>query len=74
MQSLEIQNQSPNPARKPFLSMEEVAELLGCSKRVVYNWTRRTDPATRPPKIVVGKTIRFPADQFFEWLYRQQGK
>lgn len=53
---------------KVFLTLGEVAQLVGCSEKVIYNWTRRTDPKKRPPKIIVGKTIRFPKGEFLRWL------
>ena len=56
-----------------FLTIDDVAELMGCSRKVVYNWTRRKDPLKRPPRIAVGKTIRFPKATFVEWLLKEQG-
>ena len=58
---------------RAFLTLEDVAQLLGCSRRVVYNWTRRKDPEARPPRIIVGKTIRFPKVAFIQWLLKEQG-
>lgn len=57
---------------KAFLSLEEVAQLLGCSEKVVYNWTRRVDPNKRPPRISVGRTIRFPKGPLVQWLVKEQ--
>jgi predicted DNA-binding transcriptional regulator AlpA len=61
-------------ADKPLLSIEDIAHLVGCSTKVVYNWTRRNDPAKRPPKLVVGRTLRFPRTEFIRWLVREQGR
>ncbi len=58
---------------KPFLTIDDVALFLGCSKNVIYNWTRRTDPKKRPPGIMVGKTLRFPKGPLIEWLLKEQG-
>jgi excisionase family DNA binding protein len=58
---------------KPFLSLSEVAQLLSCAEEVVYNWTRRPDLKKRPPKITVGKEVRFPKREFLRWLAQEQG-
>lgn len=57
---------------KSFLSPEDIAEFLGCSTQVVYNWTRRTDVKRRPPRIIVGKAVRFPKLEFLKWLVQEQ--
>jgi len=58
---------------RPFLTISEVAQLLGCPEKVVYNWTRRNDISKRPPKLTVGRTIGFPKRGFVEWLMKEQG-
>jgi excisionase family DNA binding protein len=65
----EINRQYPN---KGFLTIEEVASLLDCSKDVIYNWTKRTDPKKRPPRIRVGSSVRFPKMQLAKWLAIEQ--
>ncbi len=57
---------------KVFLKIEDVSVLLGCTKKVVYNWTRRVDRERRPPRVSVGKTILFPKKEFIRWLVREQ--
>lgn len=69
-----IQELNQKYQNRPFLTLEEVAEVLGCSKKVVYNWTRRTDPKKRPPRLTIGKTVRFPKVAFVQWLIEQQNK
>ena len=59
---------------KIFLTIQEAAELLGCKEMVIYNWTRRPNPKRRPPKIIVGKSIRFPRKAFLGWLVGEQSK
>jgi excisionase family DNA binding protein len=59
---------------KPLLSIEDVAQLMGCSIKVVYNWTRRNDPLKRPPRLVIGRTVRFPRTEFIQWLVREQSR
>ena len=59
---------------KVFLTIQEASELLGCNEMVIYNWTRRPNPKKRPPKIVVGKSIRFPKRAFLDWLVGDQTK
>ena len=56
---------------REFLTIEEVAEVLRCSIRVVYNWTRRSDPKRRPPKLQVGKEVRFPRADLVRWLAKE---
>ena len=51
-----------------FLTIEQVTKLLNCSEKVVYNWNKRPDPTRRPPKLAVGKSIRFPKTEFVRWL------
>lgn len=57
-----------------FLTMEDVSKLLSCDEQVIYNWTKRMDPKRRPPRIIVGKSIRFPKREFIRWLAKEQGK
>lgn len=56
-----------------FLTVEEVAKLMRCSPDVVYNWTRRSDPKRRPPRLPVGKEIRFPKKSLAQWLAEEVG-
>ena len=56
---------------KMFLSMDDVTGLLRCDQSVIYNWTRRQNVKKRPPRINVGKEIRFPKLDFFEWLVQE---
>lgn len=58
--------------KKTLLTIDEIAQFLDCEPDVVYNWTRRSDPARRPPKIIVGKEVRFPKKDFFRWLANDQ--
>ena len=53
---------------KAFLTVDDVALLLSCEWNVVYNWTKRPNPARRPPKFTVGKSFRFPKTEFLKWL------
>ena len=59
---------------KAVLSVDEIATFLDCNPQVVYNWLRRSSAARRPPRIIVGKDIRFPMREFFKWLAEDQGK
>lgn len=58
---------------KPVLNPEEVAQLLDCSPDVIYNWLKRSDPSKRPPKLIIGKSVRFPKKDFLRWLVKEQG-
>jgi hypothetical protein len=53
---------------KGFLTIEDVALLLECEPQVIRNWTKRADPTKRPPRVRIGKQIRFPLEQFCQWL------
>jgi predicted DNA-binding transcriptional regulator AlpA len=53
---------------KAFLTVEDVKSLLSCTESTIYNWSRRADPQRRPPRLMVGKSIRFPKREFFKWL------
>lgn len=57
---------------KQFLTVEDVCTLLECSPKVIYNWTKRSDAKKRPPRIIVGKSIRFPKSEFLRWLMNEQ--
>lgn len=59
---------------KPLLSTEDIATLLGCSVKVIYNWTRRIDPERRPPRVVIGRQVKFPRTEFFRWLVKEQNR
>ena len=58
---------------KPFLSINDVVNLLGCTRICVLNWLRRNEAHMRPPKIKVGRQIFFPRTQFIDWLMKEQG-
>ena len=59
---------------KIFLTIEEVANVLDCPKRIIYNWTRREDPKLRPPLLQNGKWIRIPVRPFVQWLVQIEYK
>ena len=68
-----IEELSEKYKEKSFLSLGDVCDLLGCERNAVYNWTKRADPQRRPPRILVGREIRFPKKEFLKWLCREQG-
>jgi predicted DNA-binding transcriptional regulator AlpA len=57
---------------KIFLTMQDVVGLLGCSEGTVYNWVRRRNHKRRPPRVVVGREVRFPTKAFLNWLLTVQ--
>ena len=57
---------------KIFLTMQDVVNLLECSEGTVYNWVRRRNHKRRPPRIVVGREVRFPTKAFLAWLLTVQ--
>lgn len=60
---------------RPFLSVEEMAELLGISPHTIYAKTSRSNrgntAVSLPPWIKVGKLIRFPVEDYEKWLSEQ---
>jgi predicted DNA-binding transcriptional regulator AlpA len=65
----ELSERYPN---KIFLTLEEVAALVECTPRTVYNWTKRADASKRPPRISIGKSLRFPKNEFLRWLFTNE--
>jgi predicted DNA-binding transcriptional regulator AlpA len=59
--------------KKAFLTLADVTEVLQCEEQVIYNWSKRADPRKRPPRIIVGREIRFPKKEFAKWLAHEQG-
>lgn len=57
---------------KLFLTVEDITALLSCDAHTVYNWTKRADPQRRPPRIFVGRELRFPRKPFLHWLVSEQ--
>jgi hypothetical protein len=53
---------------KAFLTVEDIATILNCEPKVIYNWTKRPNPKKRPPKLCIGKSLRFPKTEFVRWL------
>lgn len=58
--------------RKAFLTIDDVCEFLACSRPIVYNWIKRSDPSKRPPRLLIGNEPRFPKRPFIEWLAKEQ--
>ncbi len=58
--------------KKAVLTMEEVAQFLDCEISIIVNWVKRSDPRKRPPKLIVGKEVRFPKREFMRWLVQEQ--
>ncbi len=57
---------------KGMLTVEEICKFLECDRQTVYNWVKRTDCRRQPPRIVVGKGLRFPTREFVRWLTEEQ--
>ena len=57
---------------KGMLSLDDICKFLECDRKTVYNWTRRVDQSKRPPRIIVGRKIRFPKGPFIQWLLKEQ--
>lgn len=53
---------------KAFLTIEDVAKFLDCEEQVIHHWTKRPNIQKRPPRLMVGKTTRFPKKDFVRWL------
>ena len=61
---------------KYLLTPEELGEVLGISVHTIYSKTsRRNREHTKvelPPFIKIGKLVRFPWQDFLEWLRKQE--
>jgi hypothetical protein len=57
---------------KAVLTVEDVAKLLECDPKVIHNWAKRSDPNKRPPRLIIGKEVRFPTKAFCAWLSKTQ--
>jgi excisionase family DNA binding protein len=63
---MSLQAGSALPARGPYLKVEEVCELLGCSKRTIHERARLGEiPHRRPPG---ARRLLFLMDELREWL------
>jgi excisionase family DNA binding protein len=58
--------------QKGLLTVEEICEFLSCDKETVYNWTKRSNRKRQPPRLMIGKTLRFPKKDFAKWLSEEQ--
>lgn len=59
---------------KALLTIEDICKSLECDMQTVYNWNKRQSPKRRPPRILVGKAIRFPKRLFVLWFLQEQGR
>jgi hypothetical protein len=57
---------------KPLLKFCDLANFCNCEESVINNWTRRNDPARRPPIFYVGREPRFPREDILSWLIEEQ--
>jgi hypothetical protein len=57
---------------KAVLTVQDVAKLLECDPKVIQNWAKRSDPKRRPPRLIIGKEVRFPTKAFCAWLSKTQ--
>ncbi len=57
---------------KLFLTIQDIMALLSCDENTIYNWTKRSNPSRRPPRIIVGRELRFPKKAFLQWLLQEQ--
>lgn len=58
----------PQSKPKVYLSVDEVAAILGIPKSTIYNWSYKN---YGPPRVKVGNALRFPSDELFDWLESQ---
>jgi len=56
---------------KIFLTPDDLSGVLECERDVIINWTRKEEKY-RPPRIIVGRDIRFPKAEFLDWLMKTQ--
>jgi len=71
MQSV-VQEMSSIFPDKALLTVDDVCKSLECDERTVYNWSKRQNPKRRPPRILVGRDVRFPKRTFLLWFAEEQ--
>jgi hypothetical protein len=59
---------------REVLTKEELAQVLECDPKVIYNWVKRSDPAKRPPRLILGNDIKFPKREFLKWVVENQAR
>ncbi len=57
---------------KRLLSVEDITNALECDEKTVQNWVKRPEPHRRPPRLIVGKTVRFLREPFISWFAQEQ--
>jgi hypothetical protein len=72
VESADIENVDDLLEKDALVTLDEMAQILHCSRRVVYDWTRRSDPKRRPPFLQPGKMILFPKKRFMRWVLNEQ--
>ena len=59
---------------REMLSKEDIAKILECDPKVISHWVKRTDPAKRPPRLLLGSDHRFPKREMMRWVVENQGR
>ena len=57
---------------KALLTAEDISKALECEVQTIHNWSKRSNPKRRPPRIIVGKEVRFPKKHFLLWFAEEQ--
>lgn len=74
MDTAELMNEFENVFKgKTLLTMDDIKNFLGCDEKTIINWTKRSDPKKRPPRMYIGNDVRFPRRPFLSWLFADQG-
>ena len=59
---------------KELLTKDELALVLECDPKIIYNWARRPLTEKRPPGLKLGGETRFPKAEFIRWVVETQSR
>lgn len=57
---------------REVLTKEELAQVLECDPKVIYNWVKRQDASKRPPRLLLGNELKYPKREFLKWVVENQ--
>ena len=57
---------------KEILTLMELAQILDCEPHVIQNWVKRSDSSKRPPRLILGNSLKFPKREVLRWVVETQ--
>ncbi|MFY0311596.1 helix-turn-helix domain-containing protein [Leisingera sp. D0M16] len=58
-------------SKSPLMTPRDTAEFLGISLRTLVRWTK---DLIGPPRLLVGRTVRYRIDALIKWLEEHEAK